>query len=103
MLFPSPVYLHYLADLVVQMHGGAVFGNIFAVVLVELRGLVRRILRQPPLLHVLFIIQGAQRQRNRCSFPPVVVNSSGRGAYSGAKHSTSSPHFVRCLKSGTVG
>ena len=37
---------------------------------------------------LIFIIQGAQRQRNRCSTPPVtVLNSAGRGARSGAEYS----------------
>ena len=46
---------------VVQMHGGAVFGDVFAVVLVELRGLVRHIPGQPALLHVF---QPEQVQRD---------------------------------------
>ena len=38
---------------------------------------------------LIFIIQGAQRQRNRCSTPPVsLLNSAGRGARFGAEYSS---------------
>jgi transposase len=37
---------------------------------------------------LIFIIQGAQRQRYRCSTPPVsLLNSAGRGARFGAEYS----------------
>ena len=37
---PGSVHLHDLPGLVVQMHGGAVLGDVFAIVLIELCGLV---------------------------------------------------------------
>ena len=48
----SPVYLHGLTGLVIQVHSGFGLVNVVCVVLVKLRGLVRKLAGRPALLTV---------------------------------------------------
>ena len=64
----SPVYLHGLAGLVIQVHRGLGFVDVLRVVLVELRGLVRKLAGCPALLAVLDP-QQAQRDTAFLHFP----------------------------------
>ena len=49
----SPVYLQGLAGLVIQVHRGLGLVDVLRVVLVKLRGLVRKLASRPALLTVL--------------------------------------------------